>query len=56
MTLVMPLAAYFGLVVVAALRFPVLRSRQAIGDDTGSEPDGADMWATNHKPRFPYFG
>jgi hypothetical protein len=54
MNLAVRLAAYFGLVVVAALRFPVLRCRQANEDALRSELDGAAMWATNQTQRFPY--
>jgi hypothetical protein len=56
MSLVVPLAAYFSLAVVAALRFPVLRSREAEGDGIRSEFDGAAIWAANDTPRYPYFG
>ena len=56
MTVVLLMAAFFGLAVVAGLRLTVLRCRAAGCDDIGCEFDDGIHKAANDTPRFPYFG
>ena len=56
MTVVLPMAACFGLAVAAALRLTVLRSGAAGCDDMRCEFDDRINEAAIDTPRFPYFG
>ena len=56
MTLVVLLAACFGLAIVVALRLRALRSREANDVDIGNKADVATAWTANDTRRFPHFG
>jgi hypothetical protein len=56
MTEVAPLGAYFALLVVAAARLLVLRSRET-GVELGGGAAGTEVQCASAKaPKFPYFG
>ena len=56
MTVVLLMAAYFGLAVVVALRLTAFRCWAAECHDMSCEFDDGINKAANDTPRFPYFG